>query len=187
MTRASNTLNFAEKICLRESIVAAMLITKLLYSCFVCRTEVFSYDFFGDVSTNILAVVTGLFCLSLLLFWLKDFWKFTNLAGWRMIRENKRALTKAWHSHKISKDCIIGSLAWEPVSWHKELLSGIVEVKLTISHHYIIIYRAKEIIFFPNLFLIKSDNNSFTSQNKSDHSFMEVKLTCLLKEWWGRK
>lgn len=158
-----------------------MLIAELFYSCFVCRTKVFSYDFFGDVSTNILAIVTRLFCLGLLLFWLEDFGKFTNLAGWRMIREDKGAFSKAGYPHKISKDSIIWSLAREPVSWDKQLLSWIVKVKFTISHHYIIIYRAKEIISFPNLFLIKSDNNSFTSLSKSNGSIMEIQSDNLQK------
>jgi hypothetical protein len=182
MTRASNPLNFAQKICLWESIVAAMLIAKLFHSCFVCRRKVFSNDFFGDVSANILAVVTRLFCLCLLLFWLEDFRKFTRLAGWRMIRKDKRSFSKAWYSHKITKDSIIRSLAWEPISWDKQLLSWIVKVKFTICHHYIIIYRAEGIIPFPNLILIKSDNNSFTSKSKSNQSSMKIQSICLQKE-----
>lgn len=100
-----------------------MLITKLFYSCFVSWRKVFSNDFFGDVSANIFAVVTRLFCLCFLLFWLEDFRKFTRLAGWRMIRKDKRTFSEARYSHKITKDSIIGSLAWEPVSWDKQLLS----------------------------------------------------------------
>ena len=159
-----------------------MLIAKLFYSCFVCWRKVFSYDFFGDVSANILAVVTRLFCLCFLLFWLEDFRKFTRLASWRMIREDKGAFSKARYSHKITKDSIIRSLAWEPVCWDKQLLSWIVKVKFTICHHYIIIYRAKGIIPFPNLILIKSDNNSFTSKSKSNQSSMKIQSIRLQKE-----
>ena len=74
MTRACNPLYFPQEVGFRCIVAAIIAITKIFHSAPVSRAQIFSNYFFGDVSTDVLAVVARFLGLWLLLFGFEDLW-----------------------------------------------------------------------------------------------------------------
>ena len=136
MTWPGDPFYFAEKVRLRCLIIAPMLFAECLHPRPVGCTQVFSNDLFGNIATDVLAVVTRFLKLGLTLLRLEKLGQRARLLLWRVFEENKGTFVIARSTDQITedRDRVVGLLARQPINGHKELLIRVLKVKVRLIH-----------------------------------------------------